>query len=462
MASTSIWKVENRIDKVIGYTTNIEKTRNRDYEKELYESLHNTLEYAKADYKTEKQFYVTGINCIAETVLQDMIQTKKHFGKTKGILAFHGYQSFAEGEVTAKKAHEIGVKLAEEIWGDKYEVLVSTHLNTKCYHNHLVVNSVSFVDGERYRNTVPNYALIRKTSDDLCREYGLSVIEEKPCGKLKIDYTKFYNSYIQKSDYYTNTKDDVDYAISQSYSYDNFKENLENMGYKITIRANKISLCRPPYKRNIRIERSFGEEYSISNIEERILNAKIPKVFFPEVRIQNKRYYRKNKYNKNLNNSRGSLYKLYLYYCYLLKKFPNNRNRVKISNNMRKDIKRMDIISKEIQILRSHRIETTKDLFLYKKQTIDKLNKQVHERAKLRRKRQKIIEPEERQRLCDEILNLSDNIAELNKEVMYCQDIEDRTLKIRENINELEEKDINKEEKQKGKEKIKDELIRFS
>lgn len=460
MATTSIWKVENRIDKVISYTTNVEKTKNKDYEKELYKSLHNTIEYAKADYKTEKQFYVTGVNCIAETALQDMIQTKKHFGKTKGILAFHGYQAFAEGEVTAKQAHEIGVKLAEEIWGDKYEVLVSTHLNTKCYHNHLVVNSVSFVDGEKYRNTVRNYALIRKTSDDLCREYGLSVIEEKPCGKSKIDYTKFYNSYIQKSDYYINTKDDVDYAISQSYSYDNFKKNIEDMGYKITIRANKISLCRPPYKRNIRIERSFGEEYSISNIEERILNAQIPKVFFPEVRTQNKRYYRKNKYNKNLNNSRGSLYKLYLYYCYLLKKFPDNRNKVKISASMRKDIQKMDIISSEIKFLRSHHIETTEELFSYKKQTIDKLKKQVHERAKLRRKRQKITAPEERQKLCDEILNLSDSIAEMNKEVGYCQDIEDRTLKIKENISELEDKD--KEEKQKGKEKIKNELIRFS
>ena len=455
MATTRIWKIENRIDKVISYTINPEKTENQNYEKELYKSLHNTIEYAKADYKTEKQFYVTGINCIAETVLQDMIQTKKHFGKTKGILAFHGYQSFAKGEVTAKQAHEIGVKLAEEIWGDKYEVLVSTHLNTNCYHNHIVLNSVSFVDGKVYTNTVEHYALIRKTSDDLCREYGLSVIEEKPCGKLKIDYTKFYNSYIQKSDYYTDTKDDVDYAISQSYSYNNIKKLLEDMGYKVTIRANKISLCRPPYKRNIRIERSFGEEYSIINIEERILNAQIPKVFFPEIRTQNRRYYRRNKYNKKLNNSRGSLYKLYLYYCYLIKKFPDNRNKVKISTNMRKDIKKMEIISSEIKFLRSHHIETTKELFSFKEQTIDKLKKYLHERAKLRRKRTKITDVQERKELCDKILNLSDCIGKINKELGYCQDIENRMLTIKENINELEEKDKSKDDKQKGKEKIK-------
>ena len=262
MATTSLWKVENRLDKVIRYTTNAEKTENKNW----YKDLHNAIEYTKADFKTEKQLYVTGVNCSEDNALQDMIFTKKRFGKTKGVLAYHGFQSFAEGEVTAKQAHEIGVKLAEELWGDKYEVIVSTHLNTKHYHNHYVLNSVSFVDGRKYRNTRENYALMRKISDDLCREYNLSVIEEKPCGKHKIDYTKYYTSYIQKSDYYTNAKDDIDYAISQAYSYKNFENILEQMGYTITIRANKISVCRPPYKRNIRIERNFGEEYSIKNI----------------------------------------------------------------------------------------------------------------------------------------------------------------------------------------------------
>ena len=256
MATTSLWKVECRLDKVINYTTNAEKTSNSDYEENLYKSLHNTIEYTKADFKTEQQLYVTGINCEAENAMQDMILTKKHFGKEKGILAFHGFQSFAEGEVSAKQAHEIGVKLAEELWGDKYEVLVSTHLNTNNYHNHFVVNSVSFVDGKKYRNTVENYAMMRALSDDLCKEYGLSVLEEKKCGK--IDYTRYRNFYIQKSDYYTTTKEDVDFAIKQAYSYKNFETILEKMGYTITIRAGKISLCRPPYKRNIRIERSFG------------------------------------------------------------------------------------------------------------------------------------------------------------------------------------------------------------
>ena len=448
MATTSLWKVENRIDKVIKYTTNIEKTKNKEYKADLYKSLHNTIEYAKADFKTEKQFFVTGVNCNAETALQEMILTKKHFGKEKGILAFHGFQSFAEGEVTAEQAHEIGVKLAEELWGDKYEVVVSTHLNTKHYHNHFVVNSVSFVDGEKYRNTVENYALMRKISDDLCREYGLSVLDEKVCGK--IDYTKYYNSYIQKNDYYTTTKDDVDFAIKKAYSYKNFETLLEKMGYTITIRANKISLCRPPYKRNIRIERSFGIEYSISNIKERIMNTELDRAYFLTNYKTKKRYV--GRIRNQIKIDRGSLYRLYLHYCYLLKVFPTKKNtRYKMTPKMREDAKKIKQISNEIKFLCRNNIKTTKDLFSYKNLVQDELKNQMKARNTLRRKRQKETNAEIRQQLCDEILELSNKIKYLKQEVVYSEKIEQQNQKIKENIKEVQEKENNEKEKNKRK-----------
>lgn len=449
MATTSLWKVEARLDKVIKYTTNEEKTVNIDFEKDLYKSLHNTIEYAKADFKTEKQFYVTGVNCTPQNALQEMILTKKHFRKEKGILAFHGFQSFAEGEVTAEQAHQIGVKLAEELWRDKYEVLVSTHLNTKHYHNHFVLNSVSFVDGIKYRNTVENYAMMRALSDDLCREYGLSVLEEKKCGK--IDYTRYRNSYIQKSDYYTTTKDDVDFAIKQAYSYKNFETILKKMGYTITIRANKISLCRPPYKRNIRIERSFGMEYSIRNIKDRIMNTDMIKIPFPEEQRKQRRYIGRKQVIKN-QFDRGSLYRLYLHYCYILKVFPKSKkNRIKITPEMRKDIKKMEEISDEIKFLCRNKIKTTKELFSYKELVTDELKNKMKERNTLRRKRQKEKEPEKRQKLCDDILDLSDKIKYLKQEVVYCEKIEEQNQKIKQNIKDMEEKEENQEKsKRKG------------
>ena len=178
IATTGIWKIEKRLDNVIDYTTNIEKTINSDYGKDSYYDLHNVIDYVEADYKTEKQFYVSGVNCNPKTALEEMTITKEQYGKTGGILGFHAFQSFAEGEVTPEQCHAIGVRLAEEMWGDRFEVVVSTHLNTNHYHNHFVINSVSFKDGKRYYDKRETYAELRRLSDSLCEEYGLSVLKE--------------------------------------------------------------------------------------------------------------------------------------------------------------------------------------------------------------------------------------------------------------------------------------------
>lgn len=442
MATTSIWKVGKRLDKVIKYTTNPEKTEDKNYSESWYRDLHNTVEYIKADFKTEKQFYVTGINCSEDNALEEMKATKKKFGKERGILAYHAFQSFAEGEVTPEQAHKIGIQLAEELWGDRFEVIVSTHLNTKHIHNHFVLNSVSFVDGKKYRDNRSTYAIMRRTSDEICRENNLSVIEEKPCGKLNIDYSKYYSSYLQRDDYHTLVKADVDFAIKQAYSYNNFEDILIDMGYTITIRAGKISLCKPPYKRNIRITRAFGEEYSMDNIEERIMSntSYIPLLAKSKI----KRYKGKNR--KSIRYDRGSLYRLYLYYCYMFKVFPKN-NRIKLSENMKKEVRKMEQMSNEIKFICRNKIKSTDELFSYKKNLAEELNNQMKERCKLRRNRENCQDSEERQKICNEILVVSDKINYLKKEVKLCEDVRKRNITMKENIREIEE------EKLKGKEK---------
>lgn len=270
MATTGIWKIGKRLDNVIVYTTNVEKTKNSEYGKESYYDLHNVIDYVEADYKTEKQFYVSGINCNSETALEEMLITKKRFNKTSGILGFHAFQSFKEGEVTPELAHEIGIKLAEEMWGDRFEVVVSTHLNTKHYHNHFVINSVSFVDGKRYYDKRETYAELRKISDSICEEYGLSKLQEKSCKRSKINYANYQKGNYERNNYYTKAKEDLDRAIAQAYDYKDFCNLMKAMDYDVMIRYDKISIRRKGYKKNIRIERYFGEDYSIDRINERI------------------------------------------------------------------------------------------------------------------------------------------------------------------------------------------------
>lgn len=91
-----------------------------------------------------------------------MSTTKKMFDDTKPIVAYHGYQFFKIGEVTADVAHEIGVRLAQELYADRFEVIVTTHLDKKHVHNHILLNSTSFVDG--------NASVIRKKITEKCRK----------------------------------------------------------------------------------------------------------------------------------------------------------------------------------------------------------------------------------------------------------------------------------------------------
>lgn len=149
MATTRIWKVDSHLSRVIDYAENHEKTENAQWSKTEYQTMRDVMDYAMNDAKTEKQYYVTALNCNADCARDQMQITKQQFVKTGGILAWHGYQSFVEGEVDADTAHEIGVKLAKELWPD-YQVIVATHLNTHCYHNHFVLNSVSFLTGKKF------------------------------------------------------------------------------------------------------------------------------------------------------------------------------------------------------------------------------------------------------------------------------------------------------------------------
>ena len=149
MAVTAIWSVKGSVGKVLRYVANPAKTWNGQYaEAAKFHTVERVLEYDADAMKTEKQYYVTGINCSDSpaSAAEQFRATKETWKKPGGIVCFHGYQSFEAGEVTPDIAHEIGVKLAKQLWGDRFQVVVSTHTNTGKIHNHFCLNSVSFTD----------------------------------------------------------------------------------------------------------------------------------------------------------------------------------------------------------------------------------------------------------------------------------------------------------------------------
>ena len=137
MATTAIWDVKDNLKRVLDYASNPNKTKIQENSYH-YNGLEQAISYTTNDLKTEKQLYVTGLNCNLATAYKEMMITKKGFNKTDGILAYHAYQSFVAGEVDAETAHQIGIELAQAMWGDQFEVLVSTHIDKAHYHNHFV------------------------------------------------------------------------------------------------------------------------------------------------------------------------------------------------------------------------------------------------------------------------------------------------------------------------------------
>ena len=169
MAYTKILVVHNRLDKSVDYAQNKDKTTQES------DPLEAAIGYALNREKTETACFETALNCDRETVYNDMMATKERWGKLgrkrKGC---HIIQSFVPGEVTPEVAHAVGVELAQRLLGERYEVIVTTHLDKAHLHNHIVFNSVSFVDGVMYRDTMTDYYQgIQGTSDALCREHGL-------------------------------------------------------------------------------------------------------------------------------------------------------------------------------------------------------------------------------------------------------------------------------------------------
>lgn len=453
MATTSLWKVENRLDNVVNYASDKSKTKNKNYQNKNVKSIYELLDYTTNPDKTEKQFFITGINCEFENAVKQMTQTKKKFKKDKyskknKIVAFHGYQSFDEGEVTPEIAHEIGVKLAEEMWGDRFEVVVSTHLNTNHIHNHFVLNSVSFKDGKKYYSNFENTALLRKTSDDICDEYGLKVLDEKTC-KSGINFENFYRKGLLNSDYYKFAKEDIDYAINHSWTYKEFLNKLRDMGYEIYFRAEKISIRRYPHKRNIRIERAFGEQYSIDNIKNKICSRYPDREEVIKPKTYTGKLYLKGSLKK-FSKPKG-FRALYLYYCYLLKVYPKKNIEYKLTPAMRAEVKKMEEYSKENRLLCKYNITNSNELNECKINLNSKLKDLIRVRNNLYYKRQNMPKNENKEKINKGIEMVSKEVTRVRDEIKLCNKIKVKVPVMKEKLKKFKNRENEKQVKEMQK-----------
>ena len=473
MATTSIWSVKGWLGKLVIYVENPNKTTNPQYyeKAELTEKQAQTLldviDYAADPSKTDAvmhdeniethQQFVTGINCLPTTARDEMQAVKKRFGKEDGVIAYHGYQSFAPGEADPKTAHEIGIRLAKELWGEKYQVVVATHLDKENHlHNHFVVNTVSFVDGIRYHRTGKDYHDMQVASDNLCREYGLSVIENIQYGKSK-QYGEWRAEQEQRPTWRGFIKADIDEAIRMSLTEKQFFRHLEEKGYEIKM-GKDISVRPQGKERFVRLMRNFGEEYSIENIRRRILSQYIPEKPLAEPERKT-RHYRMQGSMKTVRKITG-FRALYFHYCYKLGIFPKDRpqNRKRLHFLLREDLLKLNNISQEVRLLVRHKIDTAEQLSLYKNGLEVQIEKLSAERKALYKKQRTVkcqSDPKLAEAVKKEIDGLTEQLKNLRREVHLCDDIAQRSGVITEKL-----KAVREDEQNQGKEKQQNEPIR--
>lgn len=333
MAVTKIWKINGWIGDCLLYIGNPNKTQNPlvigdpKLKEEEYQSLTDVIEYAEDGNKTvrDTERFVSGVNCDAETARQEMILAKNAFDKNDGICAYHAIQSFAPGEVTPETAHEIGIRLAKEMWGERYQVLVATHLDHEHIHNHFVINSVSFLDGKRLWKE-KNYWQMRTVSDALCREYGLSLIKPVRRG---MPYATWQAEKEGKPNRRKVLREDIDHILANENieSLEAFYDTLRAYGYAVMTDRKYVAICPPGGERNIRLQ-SLGENYEPEALHLHILRIKADrllgktKVIEQPMTPKRKMRLRGTVRRKSKAHGIRALYYKWLYYLGVFKRHP--------------------------------------------------------------------------------------------------------------------------------------------
>lgn len=450
MAVSKIWTVSYNLKAVIDYAENPEKTKNPQYTQEQYQALRDVLAYAKDEEKTEREFFVQGINCNPSTARDQFVTVKEQFDKTDGIQAYHGYLSFKETDISPELAQQIGMEFANTVWGKRFQVVVTTHLNTKHLHCHFVVNSVSYVDGKRLANEEKAWFKFRHIADELCKKYGL-YYDPNPNRSKQSSY---YNM-LEKAGMPTRfnaARMAIDEAISQSRSLVDFDKALTELGYKHSLSESRKYWTIIPlgWKKPIRMK-ALGEDYTNERIKERIRDNRSNVVFhsFQPKTVIIRQYRlptRENKIRKV-----GGLYGLYLHYCYKLGYLPKykKQNPLRVHYLFRDDLMKLDELTAQTTLLGRNNISDTEQLSLYKQSLEGEIKKLTADRTYLRNEIRKVnIDDAELSAAKEKISSISERLKTLRKEVKLCDGIAERSEDMKRNLDTV----LAEEEKQNRKE----------
>jgi len=456
MATTKIWPVRGWLGRLVIYVENPAKTErprhigNPDILKDSAQGLEDVIVYAMSMNKTvtpegaeTMRYFVSGINCTPGSARDEMLATKQRFEKSGGIVAFHGYQSFKPGEVTPEAAHRIGVKLADKLWGRRFQVVVATHIDKGHIHNHFVINSVSFTDGLRFRSNKTTYKELREASDALCHKQGLSVIKDPRPGKSR-HYTEWDDERKGKPTWRALIRADVDEAIAKAMTDRQFFKNLEALGYEIKT-GQDISVRPPGKERFFRLARNFGDSYSFEGIVSRILDNTTPRLPIAKAKPDTPQP------KKLPSILKGSIVGLYRHYRYLFGYYSRvSPNSTRAHFLLREDMRAFDAITAELALLEREKIQTIGQLLKHQESLDKETRALIDERKSLhlraRTNRQGLDTAPDNPRITE----INKRLKTLRKEAGQCKNIMERSRIIEQKIEAMEQTDDNQLTRKEG------------
>ena len=393
--------------------------------KVIKKNLDAVINYAMNGEKTENGILVSAINCLPQTAYSQMMLTKKAFHKEGGRLGYHIIQSFNGNEISPDKCNKIGIELAKQLWGDKYQVIVCTHTNKKNIHNHIVLNSVSFIDGSKYHNSNVEIALLRQTNDDICRKHGLSIIKTTRANTVSDISNSRIANYNRNSGKMELIKNDIDEAIKEATKYQEFVDILAFKGYYIKKSNNVISVSTPYYNRNIRLARAFGEDYTFENIKTRIYQPTLYDRYLK--RTNNEKVYKVRIYDSiKINQEKlktSSFYRLYVHYLYLLGKLPPKIHYEERTKEYYKEIDKFNKLADEMNLICTYNLESKQDVQNLRMKYIEEVTPLKAEREKIRQLYKKTTNEIDKSIIYAEINIITEDINKINSKIQTCKRI---------------------------------------
>ena len=341
--------------------------------------LKRSLDYVMNPEKTQDGRLVGAINCQVDSAFEQMKATKRKFGKVDKRQGYHIILSFKEDEVNPDTAFEITRRFVEEYLGKSYEAVYVVHDNTAHVHSHIVFNSVSFVDGKKYRYEKGDWAkYIQPITNKLCQEYGLSIIDVDDGSKEKEHESyKDWSEYREGSFVWADMiKRDLDSCILQAGNYEQFLELLSDKGYEV--KQGKYLAVKPQGMTRFRRCKTLGDMYSDEVIRERIEKEDIS--FYREQQKEVQPVLCKCKVRRYRRAKMSGLQKRYyakLYRIGKLKKKPYSQ-----VWKYRDDIRKMHKLQEQYLFLVRHKIESAEELVSALDNLTDKKKEASKEKSK--------------------------------------------------------------------------------